>query len=63
MALETRLAAENLTKEQLRDVASNYKKYALDELPELLPSFNWDGWMKTFEECGVELINPFEPGT
>ena len=54
MALETRLAAENLTKEQLRDAASNYKKYALDELPELLPSFNWDGWIA---ELGIQDLD------
>jgi putative endopeptidase len=48
MALETRLAAENLTKEQRRDYATNYKKYKLAELPELMPGFNWGGWTTRF---------------
>ena len=54
MALETRLAAENLSKEQRRDSVSNYKKYALRELPELMPNFNWDGWTA---ELGVEGLD------
>ena len=45
MALETRLAAENMTKEKARDYAGNYKKYALTELPEIMPNFNWDGYL------------------
>jgi len=45
MALETRLAAENMTKEKARDYAGNYKKYALSELSEIMPSFNWDGYL------------------
>ena len=45
MALETRLAAENMKKEQLRDYAGNYKKYAPSDLPGLMPNFNWDGYL------------------
>ena len=44
MALETRLAAENLKKEQMRDYATNYQKYPMAELPSLMPDFNWEGW-------------------
>ena len=44
MALETRLAAENLKKEQMRDYATNYQKYPMADLPELMPDFNWAGW-------------------
>jgi putative endopeptidase len=51
MALETRLAAENLKKEQLRDYARNYRKYALSDLPGLMPNFNWDGWTA---ELGIQ---------
>ena len=51
MELETRLAAENMKKEQLRDYAGNYKKYSLDALPELMPDFNWDGWTN---ELGIQ---------
>ena len=54
MALETRLAAENLTKEKLRDYANNYRKYALDDLPALMPAFNWDGWTA---ELGIQDLD------
>ncbi|MEJ2274879.1 MAG: M13-type metalloendopeptidase [Woeseiaceae bacterium] len=54
MAFETRLAAENMKKEQLRDYAGNYKKYSLDELPNLMPNFNWDGWLA---ELGIEDLD------
>ena len=53
MALETRLAAENLTKEKLRDYANNYRKYPLGDLPELMPNFNWDGWSG---ELGIQDV-------
>ncbi|MBT8104134.1 MAG: peptidase M13 [Woeseiaceae bacterium] len=45
MALETRLAAENMTKEKARDYANNYKKYTQDDLRALMPGFNWDGYL------------------
>ncbi|MCG8370223.1 MAG: peptidase M13 [Proteobacteria bacterium] len=51
MALETRLAAENMKKEQLRDYAGNYRKYALSDLPGLMPNFNWDGYLT---ELGIQ---------
>ena len=54
MALETRLAAENLTKEKLRDYANNYRKYPIDDLSELMPNFNWDGWT---EELGIQDLD------
>ena len=45
MTLETRLAAENMTKEKARDYMGNYKKYALSDLPGIMPNFNWDGYL------------------
>jgi len=45
MALETRLAAENMTKEKARDYAGNYKKFAIADLPGIMPNFNWDGYL------------------
>jgi putative endopeptidase len=54
MALETRLAAANLTKEQLRDYAGNYKKYERNELSELTPNFNWSGWTA---ELGIQDVD------
>lgn len=50
MALETRLAAENMKKEDTRNWAANYNKVALAELPDLMPNFNWDGYLA---EAGV----------
>jgi putative endopeptidase len=46
MALETRLAAEHMLKEQTRDFASNYDKQALQDLPKLMPNFNWSGYIE-----------------
>jgi putative endopeptidase len=51
MALETRLAAENMTKEKARDYAGNYKKFAVADLPEVMPKFNWDGYLS---EMGIQ---------
>jgi putative endopeptidase len=51
MALETRLAAENMKKEQLRDRLGNYNKFALADLPGLMPNFNWDGYLA---ELGIQ---------
>ncbi len=45
MALETRLADKNMKKEDTRNWAENYNKVALDDLPELMPNFNWDGYL------------------
>ncbi len=45
MALETRLAAENMKKEDARNWAVNYNKVPLDELPGIMPNFNWDGFL------------------
>jgi putative endopeptidase len=45
MKLETRLADENMKKEDTRDWAANYNKVDLDKLPELMPDFNWDGYL------------------
>ncbi len=46
MALETALADINMTKEDTRDPVANYNKVALDDLPGLMPNFNWDGWLE-----------------
>ena len=54
MALETRLAKENMTKEQSRNWTENYNKVALADLPELMPNFNWDGFVA---ELGVQDID------
>ena len=45
MALETRLAAEQMKKEDVRNWTENYNKVAMEDLPELMPNFNWDGYV------------------
>ena len=45
MALETRLANEQMKKEDTRDMVALYKKIPLEELPELMPKFNWEGYL------------------
>ena len=45
MALETRLAAEQMKKEDVRNWTENYNKVALEDLPALMPNFNWDGYV------------------
>lgn len=45
MALETRLAAEHMKKEDVRNWAKNYNSVALEDLSGLMPSFNWDGYI------------------
>jgi len=45
MALETRLAEQHMTKEQRRKWAENYTKIQVEDLPDLMPNFNWDGFL------------------
>ena len=52
-ALETRLAREHMTKEQARNWTQNYNKVALADLPSVMPSFNWDGFIA---EAGLEDV-------
>jgi putative endopeptidase len=49
MKLETRLADENMKKEDTRNWAENYNKVPFDELDELMPAFNWEGWLEAAE--------------
>ena len=54
MALETRLATENMTKEQSRNWSENYNKVALEDLPGVMPNFNWDGYIA---EVGLQDVD------
>lgn len=45
MALETQLAKEQMKKENTRDMVALYKKIPLDKLSELMPKFNWNGYL------------------
>lgn len=55
MALETRLAKENMTKEQSRKYAENYTKIALQDLGGLMPNFDWQGYLDAGGLTGLEL--------
>ena len=54
MALETRMAAEHMLKEQTRDMVALYNKIPLDELPELMPDFDWDSYLSTAAISGID---------
>jgi putative endopeptidase len=54
MALETRMAAEHMLKEETRDWVKLYNKYPLNELNDLMPRFNWQGYIN---EAGIENID------
>lgn len=46
MALETRLATEQMSKEQFRNFSENYTKINAADLGELMPNFDWDAYRK-----------------
>ena len=52
--LETRIAAAHITKEAARDWPNNYNKVSLDELDEVMPDYNWPGYI---EEAGIADID------
>ena len=54
MALETRIAEQHLKKEDARNWAENYNKVAIADLGDVMPAFNWDGYL---EELGIADID------
>jgi len=54
MALETRMAAEHMKKEQTRDMVALYNKLPLAELPELMPEFAWEDYLETAGIAGID---------
>jgi putative endopeptidase len=59
MVLETRLANEHMTKEQSRRFLENYNKVANDELADLMPNFNWSGYLAELEMSDVPDVVVF----
>ena len=59
MALETRLATEQMTKEQSRKVMENYKPVERADLAALMPGFNWDGYLTALDMPDVPFIGVF----
>lgn len=54
MALETRLAAENMKKEDRRDWSKNYNKVATADLNDMMPNFNWSAYL---DELGASELD------
>ena len=54
MALETRLAAEHMLKENTRNWDANYNKVALEDLPGIMPNFNWDGYLEATKSADID---------
>jgi putative endopeptidase len=46
MALETTLASKHMKKEETRDMAKLYNKYAIKDLKQLMPDFDWASMLK-----------------
>ncbi|WP_273565983.1 M13 family metallopeptidase [Maribacter halichondriae] len=62
MVLETKLAEQHLEKEKTRDLVSLYNMLDVSTLPEVMPDFNWDGYLKevgldTQEKLGVLMMD------
>lgn len=51
MNLETKLAKKQMDKEKTRDLVSLYNMLETDSLSEVMPDFNWKGYLK---EAGLE---------
>lgn len=47
MALETTLAAQHMKKEDTRDIVKLYNAYAVKDLKNLMPDFNWTAMLKS----------------
>jgi len=56
MALETRLAEQNMKKEDARNWSVNYNKVAVEALPGVMPNFNWDGYLAAADLQGVGAL-------
>lgn len=54
LAIETRLAEENMKKEDRRNWAVNYHRVPLPELADVMPNFNWDGYLA---EAGLQDLD------
>jgi putative endopeptidase len=54
MAMEHRLAEQHMRKEDTRDFVALYNKIPVGELNDLMPNFNWDGFL---EEAGLQDLD------
>ncbi len=56
LAFETRLATEQMPKEQIRDRVANYNKMPIGDVNGLMPNFNWDGYFQALDLQDLEEI-------
>jgi putative endopeptidase len=59
MALETRLAEQNMKKEDARNWSVNYNKVPVEDLPGVMPNFNWEGYLDAANLQGVDALVVF----
>jgi putative endopeptidase len=52
--LETRIASAHITKEAAQNWSTNYNKVPLEQLDEVMPDFNWQGFI---DEAGIAEID------
>ena len=56
MALETRLADANMSKEQTRNLSNLYNNYSADSLKYLMPAFSWSAYLKSSEVDDIDRV-------
>ena len=56
MALETRLAAEHMKKEDTRNWAANYNKVAVADLGSIMPGFPWDAYLAELGASDLDAL-------
>ena len=56
MALETRLALENMKKEDTRNWAKNYNKVAQADLGSIMPNFAWDAYLAELGASDLDAL-------
>lgn len=62
MALETRIAGKHVKKEDARNWAENYNKVALADLSDVMPNFNWDGYLGEAGIADIDAVVIFMTG-
>ena len=56
MRLETTMAEKHLVKEETRNMVLLYNRVTREELAELMPSFNWQGYLEESDVAHLEWI-------
>jgi len=62
MALETRIAGKHVKKEDARNWAENYNKVVLADLGDVMPNFNWDGYLGEAGIADIDAVVIFMTG-